>query len=331
MSLFKPATKKNRRLKILCYGVAGTGKTIFMMTFPRLRVVDLEGGALQYEDRVVVPQIGQRGDFEILHTGSAMKCVEAIEQTFDEFVANARNPKEHPLPCDTIGLDPMTVLWERIQEAYSEEAKKGTRFQRGTTMRDWSAIKRPLKNLITDLQNLPVHLVMTAHSGDKFEKDGSEGFKSVGTKAATEKSMPHAADTVIEFLEQDRGGGTNVLCHKDRTGVLKVGELYKDVSFNMWKEYLAEGGDVGATVEKEDISRDQKLFEEPAEMKPPSDSLVEAMLADQDVKKFIDEMDWPEAKRLAQAKRFSDMDSWKKFIGQSTREFRAAREKGQSH
>lgn len=328
MSLFKKATKKNRRLKVLAFGDTGTGKSIFLLTFPKPKVIDMEGGILHYEDRVVVPEIGQSGDFEVLHTGSAIKAIEAGEQIFDDFVAHARNP-ENPKPCETLGLDPGTVFWERIQEAYTEEAKKGTRFQRGTTLRDWGAIKRPLKNFIVDMQNLPVHFVVTAHSGDRMEGQGND-MKKVGTKASVEKGIPYAMDTVLEFLAQDRGGGTNVLCHKDRTGVLKVGETYQNVNFGMWKEYLAEGGEE-ASAEREDTSRDQKLFEESAE-KPsiPGDTLVQTMINDSDVKKFLDEMDWPEAKRIAQAKRFTDVDAWKKFVGTTTREFRAAKEKKSS-
>lgn len=326
MSLFKKATKKNRRLKVLAFGDTGTGKTIFLLTFPKAKVIDMEGGILHYEDRVVVPEIGQTGDFDVLHTGSAIKAIEAGEQIFDDFVAHARNPAENPKPCETLGLDPGTVFWERIQEAYTDEAKKGTRFQRGTTLRDWGAIKRPLKNFIVDMQNLPVHFVVTAHSGDRMEGQGND-MKKVGTKASVEKGIPYAMDTVLEFLAQDRGGGTNVLCHKDRTGVLKVGETYQNVSFSMWNAYLAESGEE-AKAEREDTSRDQKLFEE-SEAKPsvPGETLVQAMLSDPDVVKFLDEMDWPEAKRRAQAMRFDNMDNWKKYVGATTREFRAAKEK----
>lgn len=326
MSLFKKASKKNRRLKVLAFGDTGTGKSIFLLTFPKPKVIDMEGGILHYEDRVVVPEIGQRGDFEVLHTGSAIKAIEAGEQIFDEFVAHARNPAENPKPCETLGLDPGTVFWERIQEAYTEEAKKGTRFQRGTTLRDWGAIKRPLKNFIVDMQNLPVHFVVTAHSGDRMEGQGND-MKKVGTKASVEKGIPYAMDTVLEFLAQDRGGGTNVLCHKDRTGVLKVGETYQNVHFGMWSEYLSEGGEDGSA-EREDTSRDQKLFEDSGEKAAvPGDTLVQTMINDPDVKKFLDEMDWPEAKRIAMAKRHGDVESWKKFVGTATREHRAKQEK----
>lgn len=333
MSLFKKASKKNRRLKMLVYGGPGTGKTIFALTFPNVRIVDIEGGVLQYEERVVVPEIGQSGEFEKLATGSAMKVLDGVEETFDDFVRHARDPKVNPKPCDTFVVDPMTKFWERLQEAYTEEEKRGSgRFKSGTTLRDWGSIKRPLKNMITDLQNLPVHFLMIAHSGDKMEGQGQD-MKVVGTKANTEKSAPYAVDTVLEFMEQKRGGGTIVKCHKDRTGVMKVGEIYENVSFGMWSEYLASsGGESAETIEREDTSRDGKLFDAPAadSGKPANETLVGEMLGDPDVVKFLEEMDWPEAKRRAQAMRFDSMENWKKYVGTATREFRAAREKKSS-
>ena len=52
---FKPAEATARFLKILLFGLSGTGKTIAALSFPGVAVVDAEGGTTLYRGRPGIP------------------------------------------------------------------------------------------------------------------------------------------------------------------------------------------------------------------------------------------------------------------------------------
>jgi len=326
-SLFKKSSPKNRWLKILAYGDPGTGKTIFALTFPQARVADMEGGTLHYQGRKVIPQ--QHDDFEILQTGSAMKVVQAADQTVEEFKAWAKDPEKNPRPCMSFIIDPMTKFWARLQEAYLDKMQKGDEFRMGLNISDWLPIKRPLKNLVVDLQNLPMHFVMTSHEGNEYEKSGKE-LTVVGRKPKVEADTPYDADTVLRFIEPAEGSGNTVFCEKDRTGVLTKGKTYSNVYFDTWKEYLkgTENFAPAPALERPaEMTEDQELFHggtvesaSDQSANPETDTLVATLINEPALKKAMDDMDWPEAKRIAMAKRFKDMESWKTFLRDAWKE-----------
>jgi hypothetical protein len=333
-SLFQKSSPKNRWLKVLAFGETGTGKTIFALTFPQPRVADMEGGTLHYQGRKVIP--GQSSDFEVLQTGSAMKCIKAVEQTVEEFAAHLKDPDKAPRPCMSFVVDPMTVFWQRLQEAYIEKMEKGNDFSTGLTFRDWGPIKRPLKNLMTDLVNLPMHVIMTAHEGNEYEQKGKE-LTVVGVKAKTEGDTPYTADTVLRFLTVTKEGvGNMVECVKDRTGVLTRGKTYENVTFDTWKEYLkgTQSFAPAPAMEKPgDLSEDQAIFnntnvdsnETGGDNASGSegDGLVATFINEEALKTAMNEMDWPLAKRQAMAKRFKTMDEWKAFLREALKEHRS--------
>ena len=331
MSLFQKATPQNRWLKILAFGENGTGKTIFALTFPKARVTDMEGGTLHYQGRKVIA--AQFDDFEVLQTGSAIKLLRAVEQTVEEFAAHVKDPQKNPRPCLSFVIDPMTIFWQRLQEAYIEQMDKGDDFAANLTFRDWGPIKRPLKNLMTDLVNLPMHIVMTAHEGNEYEQKGKE-LTVVGVKAKTEGDTPYTADTVLRFLPPKGGQGNLVECLKDRTGVLQRYKTYENVTFDTWKEYMKgmEGKPAAQNLEKTDeMTEDQKLFrsskvdsaeESGAAADPQASSLIKTYLDEPALKEAMNKIDWPPAKRVAMATRFKDkdMDAWKDFLRGALRE-----------
>jgi hypothetical protein len=226
-------------------------------------------------------------------------------------------------------MDPINLLWDRLQDAFVETKENAGHelFGDDIKLQEWSKVKRPLNTIMNDLMNLPVHYIMCAHDASKYEEVKGK-LKVTDSKAAGEKHTPFAADTVLEFLDQDEGGGTNALCRKDRTGVLKVGMRYKNLTFETWREYLNTSGPIPESEpqeEEEALKQDQALFQstgmDEAGLVPEAQtsSLVEQLIGEPNCKKVLDKMDWPPAKRVAMAKKFEDMESWKKFLGEAAR------------
>ena len=333
MSLFQPASRRHRMLKVLEYGPTGSGKTIFALTFPDPVIIDMERGSIHYEEREAVPGIGQSTNFRALRTGSALDALDGIEELIKGFDVWENAGRKGAPPCGTIIIDPFTIFWQQLQEAYLEKMKKGgvNEFATGLTFRDWGPIKRPLKNLMVDLLNLPVHFVLTAHEGKEYKMSGTE-LTVIGEKPKVEGDVPYSADIVLHFLKQDEGGGSNVEIDKDRTGVLGVGSRHKNLTFRAWEKYLAMTESTGKREEKQErnvAERDAKLFEGSGNVDQTGGaeepSLAQKLATDPSVTKFLDELDWAPAKRIVNAGKFATLEEFQAFVGQALRAHREER------
>lgn len=181
-SLFQPACNTARYLKVLLHGGPGTGKTLTALSFPAPVVLDLEGGTVLYSD--VAP-------FDVLRT----KDIRKIEAAIEELV---RDPQGY----GTIIVDPLTVLWQLLQDAGQGlvDGRKNGRDSLETgqvlSAREWGLIKRRYNSILTRLNNLPLHVVLIARDTDLYEGKG-DALTKIGIKPDVEKSTPYVADLVL--------------------------------------------------------------------------------------------------------------------------------------
>lgn len=198
------------RAKVLVYGPSGVGKTWFALTAPGpIAVIDTEGGTAFYAGRV-----GEGGlsPFDVLPT----KTFAQVEQA----VAYLR---EHPGAYQTLVIDPVTVLYEVLQDAAQERRAEVRRnAEADLEMLDWQRIKRAWKRLMNEIANLPMHVVVTARQGElKEERTGPNGRKEsvkVGLRPEAEKSTDYLFDVVVR-MEPNRSGGRDAVMEKDRMGI----------------------------------------------------------------------------------------------------------------
>lgn len=212
-SLFQPAAKTQRYLKVLLHGGPGTGKTLAALSFPKpMAVIDLEGGTALYP-----------GDYDVLRTKDLRKVETAIGQ-----LTNSN--------YQTVVLDPLTVIWQLLQDAGQGLVdNRGRRDNEGPrdhltsgqtlTTREWGIIKRHYAAILTRLTNLPLHVVLIARDTDLYEGKGDQLTK-VGIKPDVEKSTPYVADFVF-WCQAERTGNTaqfTATVEKERGGVLHIGQ-----------------------------------------------------------------------------------------------------------
>lgn len=201
---FKPAEQVSPRVKCLVYGAPGVGKTYLALTAPGpIAVIDTEGGTAFYANRV-----GQNGlsPFDVLPT----KTFAQVEQA----IAYLRTV---PGAYQTLVVDPVTVLYETLQDA-AQHRRAQTRndAEADLEMLDWQRIKRAYKRLMTDLVNLPMHVVVTAREGDITEMRGKERIK-IGFKPDAEKNTGYYFDTILRLVAAGQGK-REAIVEKDRTG-----------------------------------------------------------------------------------------------------------------
>lgn len=228
-SPFKPASAVKRRVKTLWYGDTGTGKTFAGLNCPGpVAVIDTEGGTDMYAGMF---------EFTVLHSKTHREVIAALDYI-----------EKHPGEIGTLVIDPVTVLYETLQDAAlivrtKKSAAKAARAQASfdaddvdLEMLDWGRIKRAYKALMNRLVNLPCHVVVTAREKDITEKRGNDMVK-VGTRPDAEKGTAYYFDVVMRFTK--RGNGDAIvregIVEKARGvfgNVLPLGSRHLDPSFD---------------------------------------------------------------------------------------------------
>jgi hypothetical protein len=191
----------------LLHGVPGTGKTVAALSFPGpLAVIDLEGGTALYD-----------GDWAVLRT----KDITKIEAAIAELGRGGT--------YRTVVIDPLTVLWQVLQDAGQGlvDKRRGDSLESGQALspREWGIIKRRYNSILTRLINLPLHVVLIARDTDLYEGKG-DALTKVGTKADVEKSTAYVADFVL-WCQATGGDGKaqfSAVVEKSRSSRLPIGQ-----------------------------------------------------------------------------------------------------------
>ena len=251
---FQPAASVQKKAKVLVYGEPGVGKTWFALTFPRVALIDTEGGADLY---------GGRFDFDVLRTKSFGDILDAIEAV----------KTDHGRTWQTLVIDPISIVWQVLQDAGQQAAEaRAARYGRAAddvmlTPRDWGLIKRRLYSAMTDLVNLPVNVVLTAHLRDVMEmrRDGrgQEMAVKVGEKPDAEKKAGYWPD-IVARLVVDHGEHVGIV-EKDRSGLFRVGQRVPNMGYQHLAPLLeqhATGDPVVHETEAVAAQRDAPIVDE---------------------------------------------------------------------
>lgn len=242
--LFRPAVQIQKKVKLVAYGDPGTGKTLLALSFPRVAFIDMEGSADLYTPGHEIAGWGVIPPYDILHTKTLADVMGAIEEL----------RADRGRTWDTLIIDPATVLNQVLQDAGQVRAEtRASRYGKSAdeaamTDADWGTVKRKTYSLMTDLVNLPVHVILTAHLREVFETrkvGGKEERVKVGVRPDAEKKTTYWADFVFEL--QAEGGQYSAVCKKERGGYFKLEQRVPGLHYSHFLTFI-QGHATGVAV-----------------------------------------------------------------------------------
>lgn len=249
---FKPAEQVKKRLKIAVYGPSGVGKTWFALHFPKVAVIDMEGGTDHY---------GGKFNFHVVRT----KSVKEVLQYVDAF-----EKEQHDF--ETLVIDPITIVWTQLQTGRQDVKERKAANKQGKdrnevtdlesfTQADWNAVKKIYNKLMTSLINLDMHVVLIGRQSDLTETKPNGDVVKLGVKMDAEKNTIYAMDTVFRL---DVVNGKRIaFIEKDRTMTFQIGDKVENISFESFAE-VVQAKSTGKTVKLDDEEsaalRDQDIL-----------------------------------------------------------------------
>lgn len=215
---FQKAKAEQAYLKMLFYGPPGSGKTLTALLVAeglaansgkRVAVVDTERGTDFYAQPVKERRVHPAAfDFDAAYTRSVSAVLEEVR---------GLDVKRYGV----VVIDSLTHVWEAAQAAFEGRKNKAGQLPFGL----WPKVKKPYKDLLHLLLNLPLHVVWCARQKAEYgeSEDGGEK-KLVGFAPSAERDSTYEPHFAARFEAARPKGAKQAVhvCHveKDRSGVL---------------------------------------------------------------------------------------------------------------
>lgn len=138
-----------KRLKCLMYGVAGAGKTMAAISFPKPYLIDTEKG---YEHKQYLDKIKENGGC-VFHTTD-----------FDELIKEIKALATEKHEYKTLIIDPLTIIYSNLVAQCALDRVSPTNPDGTAHGGHYMAVDRKMKHLISLLIKLDLNVIITSHS-----------------------------------------------------------------------------------------------------------------------------------------------------------------------
>lgn len=195
---------KEKRLKLFLYGPAGVGKTTAVISFPNAYVIDSEKGTDFYAKTL------SKSGSVVFQSNNPDEIKEEIKELLTT---------KHPYK--TLIIDPITNLYNAVQEKWTRVFEKHTR-ENGKTeqaeiqdfgMRYWGRVKSEFKSIQRMLMALDMNVLVTSHQKDQY----GAGMTKVGVTYDSIKGEDYLYDLVFRLSTQ--GGKRMAITEKERAEI----------------------------------------------------------------------------------------------------------------
>lgn len=201
----KTPEAKSKRVKMMMFGPAGVGKTTAAINWPKAVIIDMERGTDNYHETIT-------------------KAGSVVFQTVnpDEVKEEIKTLMTEPHPYTTIVLDPVTILYNAIQEKWTRIFTKYADTEKATELQDfgfryWAKVKSDYKSIMRMLLACDMNVILTAHQKDLY----GEGMKKVGLGSDSMRGDEHIFDYVFQ-LTKDAKDKRIAITKKERAEIGKA-------------------------------------------------------------------------------------------------------------
>lgn len=224
--------------KFLAYGMEGSGKSMFQLTFPNIACIDSEVGVAHYEGREINLNNGK--SYNNLKLVDNTSDLDELESDLDDFLSGEYDDK-----INTFSIDSETKFYNTMQIAATEVEERKARKKGGdiddtvVSQRQWGRIKiinMKFQQAKIDLSAKGIHVVSIAQA---TEVRNEAGDKVIGIKPDMHKSVKFDYDTILEFYKEEKNDDVRYFAKvkKDRTEVTKVGQIIENPTYDIWADY----------------------------------------------------------------------------------------------
>lgn len=200
----KTPEPKNKRVKMMVFSAPALGKTTAAINWPKAVIIDMEHGTDNYHETII-----KNGSI-VLHTTNPDEVRDEIKTLLTE---------KHDYR--TIVIDPVTILYQAIQEKWTRIFSKYADTEKATELQDfgfryWAKVKSDYKAIMRMLLACDMNVILTAHQKDVY----GEGMKKVGFGSDSMKGDEHIFDYVFQLV-MDAKGRRTAITKKERSEVGK--------------------------------------------------------------------------------------------------------------
>lgn len=177
------AVSEKKYIKMLLFGYAGVGKTVFGLSHPgKGYLIDFERGAAQYADV-----------FDNISTVSVSKW-----QEFDSAVDWLAKNKEQD---SFLVIDSETAYWDWMMYERSVHETKGSKDVGALNFADWGVVKKIDSNIHQKIRALNMDVIAIAH--EKAVTNSNDYVN--GYVPACNKVLPHSFDVTVRMTKDFDG------------------------------------------------------------------------------------------------------------------------------
>ena len=203
---FQDPDIKDKRLKLMLWGVWGAGKTTAAIQFPNAAIIDTEHSTDEYMATI------KASGSKVLHTNDV-----------DEIQGQILTLLSEPHDYKTLIIDSWTIVYEAIQEKWERKFIQYAKDDKSRDMQDfgfryWGRVKAENKALMRLLHRLDMNVILTCREKDKYEGDGNNQ-KKTGVQA--DGARGDLYDMTYSFHLEKRGDQRIAVLSKQRAEMNK--------------------------------------------------------------------------------------------------------------
>ncbi len=194
-----------KRLKALMYGVAGVGKTMAAISFPKPYLIDTEKG---YEHKQYLEKIKEKGGC-VFHTTD-----------FDELLKEVKALATEKHEYKTLIIDPLTVIHSNLVNKCAQDRITPSNPDGTAHGGHYMAVDLKMKQLLSWLIKLDMNVIITSHSKALY----GHNMQVLGQTFDCYKKLDYLFDLVFEIHK--KGNLREALIKKTRIESFPEGDRF---------------------------------------------------------------------------------------------------------